>query len=253
MAFIGPEEAPQSDFDEKLAAVEKLPLFTKTLTDEDTDNVAMQALQSLAYEGTPDEIAANFKEQGNDYFKGKRYREAAGFYTQGIDAKPTDKVLLEALLCNRAACNLELQNYGSVLRDCAKAMTINAKSSKSFYRSALALLALDRLDEALDCCERCLSFDGSNQAIRGVQDRVAKAKTEKDCRQREREERLLKERNERQLLQAALKAPSSVAVPDLLTDMQCRRDIYSGRRVRRGRQKTRIRRVLIRTMRAGRH
>lgn len=54
MAFIGPEEAPQSDFDEKLAAVEKLPLFTKTLTDEDTDNIAMQALQSLAYEGTPD-------------------------------------------------------------------------------------------------------------------------------------------------------------------------------------------------------
>lgn len=151
------------------------------------------------------------------------------------------------------ATDTRAENYGSVLRDCAKAMTINAKSSKSFYRSALALLALDRLDEALDCCERCLSFDGSNQAIRGVQDRVAKAKTEKDCRQREKEERLLKERNERQLLQAALKAPSSVAVPDLPTDMQCRRDIYSGRRVRRGRQKTRIRRVLIRTMRAGRH
>ena len=54
------------------------------------------------------EIAQNFKEQGNDYFKGKRYREAFGFYSQGIEAKPTDKTLLEALLCNRAACNLEL-------------------------------------------------------------------------------------------------------------------------------------------------
>lgn len=205
MAFIGPEEAPESDFGEKMAAMEKLPLFTKSLGGEDTDNVAMQALQSLAYEGTPDEIATNFKEQGNDYFKGKRYREAAGFYTQGIDANPTDNVLLEALLCNRAACNLELQNYGSVLRDCSKAMTINPKSLKSFYRSALALLALDRLDEALDCCERCLSFEGSNQAVRDVRDRVAKVKTEKDCRQREREERLLKERGERQLLQAALK------------------------------------------------
>ena len=55
------------------------------------------------------EIAQNFKEQGNDYFKGKRYREALGFYTQGVDAKPDDKALLEALLCNRAACNLELR------------------------------------------------------------------------------------------------------------------------------------------------
>lgn len=54
------------------------------------------------------EVALNFKEQGNSYFKGKRWREAAGFYTQGIDAKPSDKVVLEVLHINRAACNLEL-------------------------------------------------------------------------------------------------------------------------------------------------
>ena len=55
------------------------------------------------------EIAQNFKEQGNEYFVGKRYREALGFYTQGVDTKPSDKSILEALLCNRAACNLELR------------------------------------------------------------------------------------------------------------------------------------------------
>ena len=59
------------------------------------------------------EIAENFKEQGNDYYKGKRYREALGFYTQGIDAKPDDPKLQEALLCNRAACNLELREHRS--------------------------------------------------------------------------------------------------------------------------------------------
>lgn len=31
-----------------------------------------------------------------------------GFYKQGIEAKPDDKTLLVALLCNLAACNLEL-------------------------------------------------------------------------------------------------------------------------------------------------
>lgn len=55
------------------------------------------------------EIAQNFKEQGNEYFKGKRYREALGFYTQGVGAKPDDVQLKEALLLNRAACNLELR------------------------------------------------------------------------------------------------------------------------------------------------
>jgi hypothetical protein len=55
-----------------------------------------------------EDIAKNFKAQGNDYFKGKRYREALGFYSQGVDAKPTEVSLQEALLINRAACNLEL-------------------------------------------------------------------------------------------------------------------------------------------------
>jgi hypothetical protein len=55
------------------------------------------------------EIAANFKDQGNDYFKGKRYREALGFYTQGLEVKPSDVKITTALLCNRAACNLELR------------------------------------------------------------------------------------------------------------------------------------------------
>lgn len=61
------------------------------------------------------EVAQNFKEQGNDYYKGKRYREALGFYSQGIETKPTDKSLLEALLCNRAACNLELRTSHTLL------------------------------------------------------------------------------------------------------------------------------------------
>lgn len=57
------------------------------------------------------EVALNFKEQGNEYFVGKRPREALGFYTQGIEASPTDKALLEVLYVNRAACNLALGTF----------------------------------------------------------------------------------------------------------------------------------------------
>ncbi|KZT71606.1 hypothetical protein DAEQUDRAFT_665966, partial [Daedalea quercina L-15889] len=109
--MVGPAHVPlpqPAPVEEKMAAFDSVPLFMKSLPEDALGDPTVAALQSLAYEGTPDEIAQNFKEQGNDYFKGKRYREAVGFYTQGMDATPTDTVLIEALLCNRAACNLEL-------------------------------------------------------------------------------------------------------------------------------------------------
>jgi hypothetical protein len=123
----GPSPVPKDTIDEKLAAFDNVPLFMKSLPEDASDDPTMMALQSLAHEGTPEgmstflnflnrifsglqmkEVASNFKDQGNEYFKGKRFREALGFYTQGIDAKPDDPPLLEALLSNRAACNLEL-------------------------------------------------------------------------------------------------------------------------------------------------
>jgi len=167
------------------------------------------------------EIALNFKEQGNSYFKGKRWREAAGFYTQGIDAKPTDKALLEALHINRAACNVELsvcfpfrlrgilndhtENYGKVLRDCSAAIMVNVKSSKAYYRSALALVALERYDEAVDSCSRCLSFDPANQPVILLNEKAGKLHDAKVKKEQEKQERLRAVEEERRRLQVAFK------------------------------------------------
>ncbi|KAI0650668.1 40S ribosomal protein S7 [Trametes meyenii] len=211
----GPLPAPPP-LAEKMAAFDSVPLFMKSLPEDPTEDVAISALQSLAYEGTPDEIAQNFKEQGNDYFKGKRYREAIGFYNQGVDAKPTDQTILEALYCNRAACNLELQNYGSVLRDCSKAIGVNPKSSKAFYRSAMALVALERYDEALDCCDRCLEFDKGNKAVQTTREKAEKFNEAKNRKERERQERLKQEQLKQARLKAAYKERNLIVslVPD---------------------------------------
>lgn len=211
MAAVFPRAA-ESSLEEKIAALQSTPLFMKSLPSEESNDPVIQALQSLAFDGTPDEIAQNFKEQGNDYFKGKRHREAISFYTQGIDAKPSDIVLHEALLCNRAACNLELKNYGSVLRDCSKALILNTKSSKAYYRSAMALFALERYEESLDCCERCLEYDPENKGIRSVRDRSAKAKAEKLRKESEKQERIHNEQREKKLLQVAFKERNLFAV-----------------------------------------
>lgn len=61
------------------------------------------------------EVASGFKKQGNDYYVGKRYKEARGFYTQALDAYPTDVSLKESLLTNRAACNLALGMFDATV------------------------------------------------------------------------------------------------------------------------------------------
>ncbi|CCM04797.1 uncharacterized protein FIBRA_06990 [Fibroporia radiculosa] len=207
--LLGPQPLPVED---KLTAFDTVPLFMKSLPEDAVDDPIVGALQSLAFEGTPDEIAQNFKEQGNDYFKGKRHREALGFYTQGIDAKPQDPVILEALLCNRAACNLELKNYGTVLKDCSKAILINTRSSKAHYRSAAALMALDRFEEAIDCCNRCLQFDHGNKDIHVLRDKATQRQATKDKAERERQERIRKETEQKRRLREAFKVERNLVV-----------------------------------------
>ncbi|KDQ29020.1 hypothetical protein PLEOSDRAFT_1038094 [Pleurotus ostreatus PC15] len=214
MAAINPQPPSEELLAEKLAALDTVPLFMKSLPDDDAQDTTISALQSLAHDGTPDEIAQNFKELGNEYFVGKRWREAVDFYTQGVDAKPTDAKLQEALLCNRAACNLELKNYGSVLKDCKKALTINPKSSKAYYRAASALLALDRPEEALECCEMCLAYDTSNAGMKVLYEKVVEAVNIKKKKEWERQERLRKEAETKRIMNNALRARNLIPIPN---------------------------------------
>ncbi|CAJ0753914.1 21402_t:CDS:2 [Entrophospora sp. SA101] len=114
--------------------INKVPLFmTELLEDEREEN-------------------ADFN-QGNECFKSGKlhYQDAINFYTKALDTDCKDNKMIEACLTNRAAINLEL-----FLNDCAKALKINLKNTKAFYQSAKALYMLDKLDEALGCCDHAL-------------------------------------------------------------------------------------------------
>jgi tetratricopeptide (TPR) repeat protein len=56
-----------------------------------------------------------------------------------------------------------VENYGSVLRDCAAVISLDPRALKAYYRAGLALLALGRADEALDVCAR-VGDDAANDA-----------------------------------------------------------------------------------------
>ncbi|WFC97319.1 HSP70/90 co-chaperone [Malassezia yamatoensis] len=159
--------------------------------------MALDALQALAYEGHPDDTAKTFKEHGNDYFKAKRYKEALGFYHQGLEAKPGSKELLESLYLNCAACNHELENYGRALHDTRNAMIVNPRSLKALYRAIKAFLALDRLQDALGASDLARELGAEKDfdtLIQKVQDRAAALeKRKKEQAERERRSKAMKE------------------------------------------------------------
>lgn len=190
-----------------------------------SDNELLQALHALQYEGTRGDVATSFREQGNEAAKSKQWIDAKEFYTKAIamlNVKPEDdkwekpkdlakekKIQTEAreaCHANRALCNLELGNYRMCTLDCAEALKVNPKNVKAYYRSSMALLKLDKIDEAEDTTARGLAIDPSNKALKIVSDKIASRKTVLEAvaaRQKAEQER--KER-ETQLLKTALEA-----------------------------------------------
>jgi len=101
-----------------LSQMSRHPLFMQTLNPHDpTENPELEALQALAYEGTPLEIATNFKEQGNGAFRERRFRDALEFYSNGLRAKAGNEDIERTLYLNRAAVNLELGTDVGLDRD----------------------------------------------------------------------------------------------------------------------------------------
>ena len=82
----------------------------------------MQDLKYSPDENTPEELAKNYKEDGNFNFKCKKYRFAVASYTEGLKAKSTDLEINTQLLTNRAAAQFHIGNYRSSLLDCQMAL-----------------------------------------------------------------------------------------------------------------------------------
>ncbi|KAM7203510.1 hypothetical protein V8F33_002130 [Rhypophila sp. PSN 637] len=264
--------------DETVAELKKSPLFMDEL---DMDNEEVIALQALAYEGTPLENAANFKEQGNECFREKRWFDAKEFYGKGIailaaeenkrkrkaaglpplptatppkqgepspvaskedkaqvaalDAKqsvgkefklpsadspdtaqdkeeedpseiPKQLALLEQLYVNRAACHLELKNYRTCTIDCAHALRLNPRNIKAFYRSSKALLAVSRIDEALDACTRGLEVDPTNKSLQIISSEISKKAAALSAKKAQQDALDSKKSHQQKLLATALAA-----------------------------------------------
>lgn len=226
---IGPEEAPRKTVDEVVAEFNKSPLFMREY--EENDEVA--ALQALAYEGTPFENAAEFKERGNEFFAERNNRDAVEFYGRGVNILwleerkrkrgevtmgekegvpdseediEKQRGVLEALYVNRAAAHLALGNHRSCWLDCAAALQLNPGNVKAWYRSARALLKVDRVPEADEACAFGLALDGENKALLALAGEVIKRNEFLKKKEKEKAEREARETRKKTMLGAAIQA-----------------------------------------------
>lgn len=135
-------EVKESTAEEVLELMNRMPLFMTNMDNiggpDGEENIQLEALRALAYEGTRAEIAANFREQGNEAAREKRWKDAREFYDRALetlrmtddqlleikggegpsdfeiveldneDEQIKEKQILEASLVNRALCNLEM-------------------------------------------------------------------------------------------------------------------------------------------------
>ncbi|KAL9096502.1 MAG: hypothetical protein Q9165_001499 [Trypethelium subeluteriae] len=208
-------DAKQHTADDVLKMMNKVPLFMTELDETDeqgNENVALEAIKALAYEGSRAEQAENFRQQGNEHARMKNWLDAKEFYTRAIgvlkappksvqdrmDEMPDidiveideeaeakkEKDLEEASYVNRALCNLEL----------------------TWYRSASACLALDKIPEASDACMSGLNVDANNSALQILATKIQEREKHLAKLSTQREEREERGRAEERILKLALKA-----------------------------------------------
>ncbi|KAG8228931.1 hypothetical protein J437_LFUL007323, partial [Ladona fulva] len=151
---------PEDRWEEEM---EKHPFFmTKTPTDGEQISPLMQGLQNLKYdaeENTPEELASNYKEDGNFNFKYKNYRLAILSYTEGLKAKCGNAVLNAQLLNNRSASQFMLGNYRSSLKDAEACLRLDPSHSKARARAIQCCTKMRNYDNCLKHCDSYLAYD----------------------------------------------------------------------------------------------
>jgi len=151
----------------------------------------------LLYDGTPDEVAENFKNQGNDLFRQGRahYKDAMEFYKKGLATK-CNNVIRATLLCNQAAIHIENQNYRMANEDCKEAIKLDPTNVKAFYRLTKGHHLLEKYEEALEYCRQGLKVDPKNMSLLGEEEKLVKKLAEKRRKEQQESLQLKKEQEE---------------------------------------------------------
>jgi hypothetical protein len=160
-------------------------------------------------------VARNFKISGNERFKHRMYLDAREFYTKALAVKCDRDDINVDCLNNRAQCNLLMQNYRKCITDCREAIKLAPSSEKPWFRSAKALLALDKIYEAEACIGNAAMLAPEHAQIRELAEKIQKRKEHLEKMEAIRLEREKKKKWEEDAIKIALQARN---IPTKTTD-----------------------------------
>ncbi|KAJ1261442.1 hypothetical protein BS78_09G029800 [Paspalum vaginatum] len=123
------------------------------------DRYGIKYSSYLNDEPMPD--AASEKEQGNEYFKQKKFAEAIECYSRSIGLSPT-----AVAFANRAMAYLKLRRFKEAEDDCTEALDLDDRYIKAYSRRITARKELGKLKEAMDDAEFAISLDPNNPELR---------------------------------------------------------------------------------------
>lgn len=98
------------------------------------------------------------KDIGNNYFKNNDYLNAIYYYNKALK-KCKDKNIKSILYSNRAACNIFLKKWNTVIEDCNKSIHLNDNFAKSYIRRSNAYEQLQKYNDASNDLNKALTID----------------------------------------------------------------------------------------------
>ncbi|XP_045111534.1 tetratricopeptide repeat protein 4-like [Portunus trituberculatus] len=214
------------------------PLFAPYLQEEGAVegeapiNPLSEGLAQLKFDpdhSSPQEVAQNYKDEGNLQFKYKKYRLAVANFSEGLKQQCADKELNAQLYNNRAAAQCQLGNFRSTIKDCEKAFELKPHYTKVITRAVDAATKLKSWDEVFAWCDRGLQLDPTDTKLKASRLKAVKEKKMIERDNRRKSQEILKKKNEEQsvvnviknrgikLGTSHLKGSSSITLEDLET------------------------------------
>ena len=124
--------------------------FEKRQKSIKTKNLALTDVTKIKQRSDEQKAEAKaLKNQGNQFFKERKYIEAEKCYSMALELHPGCRMLWT----NRAKCRNTMQKYGEAISDCDSALTIDPNCSESIIQKGNAYLNSENYDMARACFE----------------------------------------------------------------------------------------------------
>ncbi|GAA5992906.1 hypothetical protein JCM10908_001399 [Rhodotorula pacifica] len=103
-------------------------------------------------------LALSLKSQANAQFTQSHYRESLDLYTVSLNKNPFDPIVWS----NRAAVRLKLEEHGLAIADATRAIELDNRAVKAYYRRAIANLAILKPKAAIVDLKHVLALEPNN-------------------------------------------------------------------------------------------